>query len=145
MSHQPELSPAELAADLLNRWGSPPVPVVVVVGPANDAKQQSGVISIMAAGLPNIEKYDDTQWLRAQFRCLHGTLAQADTIAQAVQRDVHGVGRKRLYMASTDTWYLMHLSNIVAGPSMHFDSAETWEALLFAEMKISTVPINNVS
>jgi hypothetical protein len=143
MSNFPELSPAELAADLLNRWGLPPA--AVVVGPANDPKQQGGVISIMAAGLPVVEKYDDTQWLRAQFRCLHGTLADADTIAQTIQHDIHAIGRRRLYMASTDTWYLMHLCNIIAGPSMHFDSAETWEALVFAEMKISSVPITSVS
>jgi hypothetical protein len=141
VSQQPELSPAELARDLVLRYGTLTVPVVAVVGPASDAMQQAGVISIMAAGLPVVELYDDTQWLRAQFRCLHGTLSDAETIVQSLQRDIHAIGRRRLYMASTDTWYLMHLCNIIAGPSMHFDSPETWETLAFAELKISTVPI----
>jgi hypothetical protein len=91
----------------------------------------------MAAGLPVVEEYVPIQWARVQMRCLAGTLAQADNISQAVQRDIHAKVRKFVYMASTDSWYLLHLCKITAGPSMHFDSPETWETLVFAELMLS--------
>ena len=138
-----ELSPAEIAADMLSRWGDPDLaPSGVVVGPANDAAQQSGVVSVVAGGLPSIEKYVPVQWLRAQFRCLAPTLESADRIAQGVMRDMNGKVRKRCRMASTDRWYLVHLSNVTAGPSMHYDSPETYETLLFAELMIGTDPLD---
>ena len=138
-----EISPAELVADLIVRWGLPGhAPAGVVVGPASDTQQQAGVISIMSAGLPVIEKYSDLQWYRAQVRCLHGTLEFADTLAQGVQRDIHGLVRRKVHMASTDRWYLLHLCNVTAGPSMHYDSPETWETLLFAEIMLSDDPLN---
>lgn len=143
------LSPAEVAFDLLSRYGSTigaEIPnstslVTAVVGPANDEQQQGGVVSFMGAGLPVIEKYTPVQWHRAQMRCLAGDLATADYISSLVQRDVHGIVRKVCYQSSNDSWYLVHLSNVVAGPSMHFDSAETWETLLFAELMIGDVPV----
>jgi len=138
-----EISPAELVKDVLDRWGDPDIaPAGVIVGPASDAMQQAGVVSIMAAGLPVVEKYTPIQWCKAQIRCLAGTLDQADTIAQAVQRDLHGVVRKRARMKSTDRWYLVHSAYVTAGPSMHYDSPATWETLLFAEVMISTENID---
>lgn len=147
--HTLPLSPAEVAFDLLSRYGSTigaEIPdsaalVVAVVGPANDTQQQGGVVSFMGAGLPIIEKYSPVQWHRAQMRCLAGDLSTADYIAGLVQRDIHGLVRKVCYQASNDSWYLVHLSNVVAGPSMHFDSAETWETLLFAELMIGDVAV----
>lgn len=131
-----EISPPEIVADMLVRWGSPPV--TVVVGPATDAQQQAGVIQMVSAGLPTVEKYAPIQWVRVQIRCLSGTLEYSDTIAQSVQRDLHGKFRIRARMRSNDTWHLVHLSNISAGPSMHYDSPETWENLLFAEIMLGT-------
>lgn len=141
-SLEPEISPAELVADILTRLSDPELaPAGVVVGPANDTMQQAGVVSVVAAGLPVIERYTPLQWLRAQVRCLAGTLELADRIAQGVQRDLHGRGRTIARMASTDQRYLVHLVNCVAGPSMHYDSPETWETLLFAELMIGTEPL----
>ena len=131
-----EISPAEIVADMLVRWGDPAVDVVI--GPTNDEQQQAGVVGITSAGLPQVEKYVPTHWLRAQVRCLAPSLAMADTIGQSVQRDLHGRYRTRARMASTGQWYLVHLSNITAGPSMHYDGPETWEILLFAEIMIAT-------
>jgi hypothetical protein len=45
------------------------------------------------------------------------------------------------YQASTGERYLVHLVNVTAGPSMHYDSPETWETLLFAELMIAATPI----
>ena len=139
MSELGEISPAELAADLLERWGDPDAaPAGVVVGPTSDDQQQLGVVSLMGAGLPIIEKYVPIQWHRAQVRCLAPTLAHADAISQSVQRGYHGIVRRKARMASTGEWYLVHLCNVTAGPSMHFDGPETWECLVFVEMMIGS-------
>lgn len=138
MNHD-EISPAELVADVLRRLGFPDIaPAGIVVGPTTDAQQQAGVVSLTAAGLPTIERYLPLQWMRCQVRVLAGTLVDSDRIAQAVQRDLHGRVRTIARMASTDQRYLLHLSNVTAGPSMHYDSPETWENLLFAEILIGT-------
>lgn len=142
MNSLDEISPAEITRDVLRRWCDPDIaPEGVVVGPADDDMQQGGVVSITPAGLPKPELYTPLQWMRCQIRCLAGTLDLAETIGQAVQRDLHGRGRTRARMASTDRWYLVHLINVVAGPSAHYDSPETWETLLFAEVLIGTQPV----
>jgi hypothetical protein len=136
------VSPAELAADILNRLGPPDLAAHgAVVGPATDVQQQEGVIQLVAAGLPVLEKYVDVQWMRCQMRCLAATLDMAETISQKVYTEMNGRGRTIGRMASTDQRYLIHLVNITAGPSMHYDSPETWETLLFAELMIGTQPI----
>jgi hypothetical protein len=146
----PPISPAELTADLIRRYGSAVTNegYALVVGPANDTQQQGGVISLMAAGLPVIEKYAPLQWHRTQARCIAGDLGTADIIAQLVQRDIHGVSRKLCfqtpnpaYPEDTGRWFLVHLVNVTAGPSHHYDSPETWESLLFAELMIGTDPV----
>ena len=137
-----EISPAELVRDVLVRLGWPDVaPGGVVVGPATDAQQQLGVVSIVQAGLPQIEDYSPLQWMRAQVRCLAGTLDAADRISFAVQRELHGRDRTIARMASTDQRYLVHQIRVTAGPSNHYDSQGTWEALLFAELMIGTEPL----
>lgn len=143
MLNAAEISPAELVADALTRWGDPNLaPGGVVVGPSNDTQQQLGVISITAAGLPTVERYVPIVWMRAQIRCLAGTLDQAEQLAQGVQRNLHARIRLRCRQKSTDSWYLIHQANITAGPSMHYDSPETWESLLFAEVMIGTQPLS---
>lgn len=139
------LSPAELTLDLIQRYGSVVLEggYAVKVGPASDAEQQAGVISLMSAGLPMIEKYAPLQWYRAQARCLGGDLSTPDILAQAVQFDTHGIVRKLCYQASNDSWYLIHLSNVTVGPSMHYDSPETWETLLFIELMIGSQVVAN--
>lgn len=136
------ISPAELVADILKRLGWTGLEWKVVIGPATDAQQQSGVVSVVAAGLPRVELYTPVTWLRAQMRCLHPTLEGADTIAHTVQRDLHQRGRTVARMASTDRRYLIHLCNVTVGPSMHYDSPETWETLLFAELMIGAESLN---
>ena len=137
------ISPAELVADVLQRLGRPDIaPMGVVVGPATNAQQQGGVVQMSQAGLPAVERYVPAQWMRCQIRCLAGTLEEADQIAQKVQQSLHGKQRVIARMASTDHRYLIHLLNITSGPSMHYDSAQTWEELLFAEIMIGTDPIS---
>jgi hypothetical protein len=138
-----EVSPAELAADVLNRLSLPGIAAAgAIVGPSNDAQQQAGVVSCLAAGLPRIELYVPLQSMRCQMRCLAGTLEEADLIAQRVYRAMNGRGRIIGRMASTDQRYLIHIINILAGPSQHYDSPETWETLLFAELLIYTDPFD---
>lgn len=143
------ISPVELVADLITRYGTTVGNIVpqtgkaaaLVVGAASDVQQQGGVISVVAAGLPVVEKYVPLQWMRAQIRCLGPDSDTAELLGQCVQRDIHGEVRKLCYQKSADSWYLIHLCNVTAGPSMHFDSAETQETLLFAEVLIATVVV----
>lgn len=137
-----DISPAELAMDVLNRLGPPDLaPMGTVVGPANDEQQQTGVISAVAAGLPVIDHYGPLQSSRVQLRCLAPTLALADLIAQGVYLFLHTLPNRTVgRMASTDRRYLIHWMNPAAGPSQHYDSPETWEALVFVEMMIGTEP-----
>lgn len=136
------ISPAELVADVLNRLGRPDLaPAGVVVGPSSDAQQQEGVAQMSQAGLPVVERYTPTQWMRCQIRCLAGTLDVAEVISQRIMNELNQKQRVVARMASTDRRYLIHLMNITAGPSMHYDSAETWELLVFAEIMLGTQPI----
>lgn len=138
-----QLSPAELTRDILVRLSLPGLaPAGVVVGPANDTQQQNGVISITPAGLPELEMYVPVQWTRVQVRCLAGTLSDAEAIAQRVYPSLNGRNRIVARQASTDQRFLVHAINVNAGPSVHYDSPETWESLLFAEIMLSTAPLN---
>lgn len=138
------ISPAEIAADILTRLGPPDLaPAGVVVGPANDQQQQAGIVQLVPAGLPVLEKYSPVQHMRAQMRCLAGTLAVADEIAQKVYAEMNGRTRTVAYMASIGQRYLVHRINITAGPSAHYDSPETHEMLVFAELMIGTTPISS--
>lgn len=137
-----EISPAELLRDVLTRLSDPDLaPAGVIVGPATDAEQQAGVISLMDAGMPVTEFYVPTISVRTQVRCLAGTLEAADRIGRGVQRDLNGRTRVLARMASTDKKYLIHFINMGQGPSMHLDSAETWELLMGVEMTIGTDPV----
>jgi hypothetical protein len=136
------ISPAELVADVLNRLSDPGLaPAGAIVGPATDAQQQAGVVSITQAGLPVVELYAPIVHMRAQVRCLAGTLDLADKLAQRVQLALHGKNRLVGRMASTDTRYLIHSMIVNAGPSAHYDSPETWESLMFVHMIIGTEPL----
>ena len=140
--HLDEISPAELLADILNRLCDPDLaPAGVVVGPADDAQQQAGVIQMVDAGMPALDLYTPTLTVNAQVRCLAGTLEVADRIVRGVQRDLKDRCRVVARMASTDQRYLVHSINVIAGPSMHYDSAETYETLLFADLRIGTQPL----
>lgn len=137
------ISPAELMETLLGPLvPSDVAPAGVVVGPANDAQQQAGVVSIVDAGMPMVERYVRVTWVRSQFRCLAGTLEQADRIARTVQGALNQTGRTLVLQPSSGETYLIHLITVDAGPSMHFDSPETWETLLFAEVMIGTDPVS---
>jgi hypothetical protein len=136
------ISPAELVKDILDRLCLPGIaPAGIIVGPATDEQQQAGVVQIMQAGLPVVELYVPVQHMRCQLRCLTGQLGQADTISFRVQSQLHQRKRTIGRMKSTDQRFLIHLCNITSGPSMHYDSSETWETLLFAELMIGTQPL----
>lgn len=136
-----EISPAEITADILNRLCLPVAASGAVVGPTNDAQQQSGVISCMASGLPVVELYVPMQSMRAQLRCLAGTLDEAEKISQRTMGFLQVRNRVVAYQASIGQRFLVHWVKVIAGPSMHYDSNETWETLLFAELMVHTTPL----
>lgn len=137
-----EISPAELTADLLRRKLSTAlVPGGVIVGPANDDQQQAGCVQLAIAGRPKLEKYAPLIWVRAQLRCVSETLEHAERICMASDVALTRVTREEAQMDSTGDRYLVHLANVTAGGSMHYDSPETWEELLFAELLVGTDPI----
>jgi hypothetical protein len=138
------ISPVEIAADIIRTKTSDLSMAVggVVIGPASDEQMQAGVAQIVPAGMPVLDKYGPIQWSRIQIRCLAPTAELADRIAQAIYADNHSRPRTLGYQASVDKNFLVHLFNITAGPSMHYDSPETWETLLFAEVMIGTAPLD---
>jgi hypothetical protein len=136
------ISPAELMADLLNRLGGDLAPSGAVVGPANDAQQQAGVLQIVDAGMPIIDQYRPVIWVRTQIRCLAGTLDEAERIARRTQLFLFGLeNRTVVHQSSTEEDYLIHTLTVSAGPSMHFDTPETWETLLFIETCMGIDPL----
>lgn len=139
-----EVSPAEIVQYILTTYGEADfAPGGIIVGPATDVQQQAGVVSLTQAGLPVVERYvPSLLWMRCQVRCLAPTLDLADRLGRAVQRVLDTLPNRVLgYQASTDEWYLLHLSQTTAGPSHHYDSPETWESLLFAELMLSATPV----
>lgn len=117
------------------------VDFTVKVGPLTDEEQQTGGLSIMDAGMPVVDLYAPLLWTRAQMRCVGGTLARSDVMGRTVQNVLNGLGnRTKVTTADGATW-LVHQVNMDGGPSMHFDSTETWEDLLFASVLMSSVPV----
>jgi len=79
---------------------------------------------------------------RIQLRVLHRRLATSEQIAQNVFAAWHQLGRRTVVQASNGHTYLVHLTNIVAGFSQHYDTQETWEYLGFAQFMIGTTPVS---
>lgn len=129
-----QVDPSQIIKILVEALG-----LTAKVGPLNDAEQQEGAVSIMAAGMPVVELYSPLVSVRPQFRCVAGTLKKANDMALAIQLGLPS-GRQIVQQLDGDS-YLVHRVNIDAGPSMHFDSEETWETLLFGEVLFGTVPV----
>lgn len=110
----------------------------VVGGPPTDDAAKGGVVSVVYTGPLNPNLYVDVIDARIQIRVLHRRLATAEQIAQTVMAAWHQVGRRTVLQASNGHTYLVHLSNLVAGFSQHYDTQETWEYLGFAQFMIGT-------
>lgn len=113
----------------------------VKVGPLDDADQQSGAVSLMEAGMPVAELYAPITRSRVQIRCVAGTLTRADVIGRVVQRVLDGLGNRTQVELDDGTTWLLHTVSVDGGASMHFDSTETWETLLFASVIMSKDPV----
>ncbi len=140
----PPLSPAELLKVYLRSSVNPLViaPANVVVGALSHDQQQTGGVSVMNAGLPELESNLPLVWVRAQVRVLASRHEKQDEISRHLwelcsQKNrlvvADGYGRK----------WLIHVLNVVAGPSDHKDSEVTEEGLLFAHMMVGTEPIGS--
>ncbi len=112
----------------------------VKVGPLSDDEQQAGAISIMDAGMPVVDLYAPIIWTRAQMRCVGGSLAASDTMGRTIQQVLNALGNRTSVTTADGATWLVHQINLDSGPSMHFDSSETWETLLFASVLMSTEP-----
>lgn len=133
------ISPAELLRTLLrNRVPEEAVPHVVV-GPLSHDEQQAGGVSIATAGRAREDSAGLT-YPRIQLRCLGGSLASSEKMANAVVAALHDTQRVEVTQDSTGDRYLVHSVRITGGPSDHFDTAETWEGLMFADVIIGVRP-----
>lgn len=135
------ISPSELLKVVLEDESNPQILPYVVVGGADDTQQNAGVVSIMDAGTAKPELYVPLLWVRAQLRCIGPNLAAVDAIGRHIYDVLHNHGRKVVEQPSTGNTYLIHGIYIGTGPSHHFDSAETYEDLLFATVCIGSVPV----
>lgn len=137
-----DVSPAELLLSYLESTDIETLaPGGVVVGPANDEQQQQGVVQIVQSGMPKLSHYVRVTWARCQIRIIAPNLALSDQIAQHLAGLCDRKSRLRVVMPSTGEEYLVHLMNVSAGPSQHYDSRETWENLLFVEFMVGLDPL----
>ena len=138
------VSPTELLKSILDQEiPTELIPGGVIVGSCTDAAIQAGCVSLMDAGQPRRERYLPLVSVRAQIRCLAPTLDHIDRIARGVYDRLDQRGRIVAVLRSTGEEYLIHRVNLEVGPSFHRDSAENWEALLFAEMLIGLDPVGS--
>jgi shikimate 5-dehydrogenase len=144
MSNDPISIPEIIKSLLTSRLAAAyPSGLPVVVGPALDAEQQStGVVSITEAGAQNAELYAPIAHQRIQLRCIHARLATAEQIARNVYVVMHQQSRQVVTQASNGHTYLVHQTNVIAGPSAHFDTEETWEYLMFVSVMVGTQAIS---
>jgi hypothetical protein len=132
------------AAELVLAWTEPRystdlVPAGLVVGPADHDEQQRGVVSIVSAGRTRPDQ-TNLYWARVQLRCIAPSLDEADRIGWHMHALFYDQGRAVVTQPSTGVAYLIHRSRVAAGPSHHFDTPGTWEALLFIEVGIQLDP-----
>lgn len=113
----------------------------VYVGPAGDDDQQLGCISLVEAGQSERELYLPIISARIQVRCVARTLEHVERMGRTCYLLLNDVNREVGHQPSTNQNFLIHLMSVVAGPSTHFDSPETWENLLFVAVMIGTQPI----
>jgi len=136
------VSPSELLRDILLR--EIPVALIpggVAIGSMADSQVKLGCISLMDAGQPGMEEYTPLVHVRAQIRCLAPSLEHVDRIVRVVWSRVQGRNRTIARQDSTSLEFLIHRMRVSAGPSMHRDSPENWETLLFAELLIGLYPV----
>lgn len=129
-----QVDPAQIVKILVEALG-----LTAKVGALSNDDQQSGAVSIMAAGMPQVQLYAPLISMRAQFRCVGPTLIRANEMALTIQLGLPS-GRQIVQQADGDK-YLVHMVTIDSGPSMHFDSEETQETLIFGDVTIGSVPV----
>ena len=103
------------------------------MGPTTDAQQQLGCISLSDAGMPKQEWYLPLVWVSTQIEVSGPSIAAVDLIARHAYAVLNGVGRSIVTQGSTGERFLIHMINIVSGPSTYISSTETWNELLTAE------------
>lgn len=134
------ISPSELLMTYLKAQVDPLIvdPANIVVGPANRAQQEAGVVELVDAGMPRLETFPGVVWVRSQVRILHTTLARVDTIGRHVYDFLVNRNRIEVVQPSTGSRYLIHAITLAAGPSKHWDTPVTYEELMFAELMVGT-------
>lgn len=145
MTIQP-ISPSELLKVIMDDELDPEIVPNVVVGGADNDQQDAGVVSLMDAGTQKPELYTKLLWVRSQIRCLHPDLATVDVIGRHVYDVLQEYGKKRHVVGqpSTGNLYLVNGIYVSTGPSMHKDSQETTEDLLFASVCVHSDPVGTI-
>src|SRR6185503_15534824 len=138
----PTVSPSELVMALLETYMTAGVaPGGIFTGPADDEAQQLGCVQLTAAGMTRQEMYLPLGRVRAQLRCVGPSLDITDKIAWDIYVTVGKTSRVEVDQASTGDTYLIHNVNVIAGPSQHYDTMETWESLVFLEVMFGLQPV----
>jgi len=141
MTNRVPVSPAELLMVIVNNEVDRTlIPAGAVVGQATDAQQQAGVVAIVASGDGRPEMYAPILWPRLQMRCVAPTLSHTDRMGRHLYELLHDHPRTEVRDSEGNEW-LVNGVYISTAPSDHWDSAETWENLLFATMCVATQPI----
>lgn len=135
------VSPAELMKIFLDgQLDEELAPAGAVVGGANDAQQQQGVVAIMDGGATK-EDDSDILWRRCQIRCMAPSLDHVDDLGNHAYDLLHGQRWLEIEDSRGYT-YFVHSIYCSTSPSHHIDSTETWESLLFATIAVGSDPVS---
>lgn len=117
-------------------------PHPVWVGGAENTAQQDGCVVLMASGTTQSNPHLPIHWARIQVRCMAHSLSHAEQIGLHVYDLLHVRHRTVVTQPSTNNSYVIHHTECVGGPSLHFDSVTTWESLAFYLVQVNTFPIS---
>lgn len=135
------VSPAELLMIFINQYANPEIiPGGAVVGGATDDQQQAGCVSIMDAGNTKDEMYAPLLWKRCQIRCMGSSLDVVDNIGNHIFDLIDDQQNLEIEDQRGKKWFVLGIY-CATGTSHHFDSSETFESLLFANITVARDPI----
>lgn len=142
MSATQPLSPSELFKSMLeDNIDAELIPGGVIVGAPTDAAKDSGCIAIIESGEPSHELYAPLVHPRIQVRCIARELELAERQGRACHEQFNQRNRTVVTQGSTGEDFLIHFTNVLAGPSAAKHDGEHWESVLFITGMIGTQAI----
>jgi hypothetical protein len=113
----------------------------VFVGPASLEEQQPGCITLNENGQGSPTGIPSVLRQRMSVRCLSATRTGPERISRSVYGCLHEKGRRVVTQLSDGKRYLVHFTNVQAGPSGMEPEGQIWEDDLIVEALVGTEEI----